>query len=203
MHLGLVVGVQIEHDVGVERQPEQGAAQDVELRGRCACRERGRHCRADRRDVRAGVGPEPPGHRVARRWRQIGVAAIEVGGGAGLDPAAKVALDLLGEPDRIGDRHHDHLARHLRRGQVLRQPAQHQHPGQLVGMETGLQVYLRPGAGRAEAQHLDVARRAERRLRQRDRLAPRIRDEAVPGCHDVASPRPQRPARMVFRRAAR
>jgi hypothetical protein len=90
----LVVGVQVEHQVGIVGEAEQRVAQRRRLADRHCFVEGLAHRRSDRRDVGGGVGPEPAFHCIADN-REVRVAAVEVRSGICLVAAAHVALHLL------------------------------------------------------------------------------------------------------------
>jgi hypothetical protein len=67
-----------------------------------------------------------------------------------------VSISLLVEADGVGHRHQDDLAAQpalgLQRAQALFEVPGHQHAGQFVGVQRGLDVDLAPAVGRAEVE---------------------------------------------------
>ena len=152
----LIVRVQVEHDVGVVRQRRQRVAQGGDLAPRLHRRQRRGHRRPHRPDVRRGI-PAQPSLQLRHEHRgEIGIVAVEIARRVRLVAAAQIALHLLRQPDRVGDRHQHHLAGDLpARRRLPSRPASVRStsiPGNSSACSPGLQVGLRPGAGHAEAQ---------------------------------------------------
>ena len=92
----------------------------------------------------------------------MGIAAVEIHAVGEIEAADGIAHHALGQADGIGGGHEHDLALDPALGlegfQALAQVVRHDHAGDLVGMERGLDVDLRAGAFRAEA--LDGQRQA-------------------------------------------
>ena len=92
----------------------------------------------------------------------MGIAAVEIHAVGEVEAADGIAHHALGQADRIGGGHEHDLALDPALGlegfQALAQVVRHDHAGDLVGMERGLDVNLRAGTFRAEA--LDGQRQA-------------------------------------------
>ena len=185
----LVVGMEVEDDVGVMGEAEQRVAERGDLAGGSAAVERGAHRRSDRRDVAAGVGPEPAVEPLGDRRGEVGIAAVEVARSVRLVAAAQVALACCARPIGLATGTSTASPRRSAAASSTGQLVQHQHSWQLVGMESGLQIRLRARARRPEAQHRHLAAGSCRHLRQRQDLPPqagKLRDAR--GAHEPPSP---------------
>ena len=158
--------MQVEHQVGVAGQAEQGPAQPLQGRGGLHGQHMYLHGRPHQGDIGRSVRPQYPAHGVEHGIGEVGIVAVEVLGAVEFEPAHRLVVHPLGQPDGIGHRNQHHLADQaaVLLG-VLQQRAQvvgHQHTRQFLGMQTGLHVGLGPGAGDAkvETAHRGLATQA-------------------------------------------
>ena len=110
MEQRLVVVVHVHDEIGVVRQARQGQPQPRKLRVRREGGEGFAEGLADERDVRVGVLGQPALEGLRRAVGQVGPAAVEVSAAAQVGAADELAVEDLGEADRIGDRDDDDLA---------------------------------------------------------------------------------------------
>ncbi len=171
VHHGLAVAVQVQDDVGVDAQTQQRAAQALE---RAVFRQRGGALAqggADQRDVVRRVAVQLAVDPLDDRVEQVGVVAVEVLAAGEIESALHRLKHALRQADRIGHRHQHDLAEDaplgLEPGQAGAQVVGHQQPGNLVGVQRGLQRGLGAAAGRAVVQALEFDGHAGRVLRER------------------------------------
>ena len=161
VHQRDVVAMQVEHEIGIVGEAHQLAPQLGILADRIDLIDGLAQRLAHDRDVGVRVFAELALHLGGETLGQIGPAAIEVDAAAEIVAAGEGGVDDLARADRIGDRHHDDLALDLAaRGGVVEQADQvmrRQHARNLVGVERGLQIGLRPRARLAVAVRLHEA----------------------------------------------
>jgi len=152
----LAVAVQVQHDVGVDAQAQQRAAQAFERRARGQRLGELAQRLAHEGDVGVRIGPQPAIDAREHALVQVGVVAVEVLAAAQVEAAHRRLQHALREADRVGHGHQHDLADDaafgLQRRQALAQVMGDQQAGDLVGVQRGLQRGLGAGAGRAEMQ---------------------------------------------------
>jgi hypothetical protein len=152
VHDRVVVAVQVEHDVGVERQLLQREPLRFQLGARLLLVERFAHRGAHRGDVALRVAGQPAFDARQHERGEIVEIAVEVLHRAELEAAQVIAEHVLREADRVRHRHdHDfaaQLARRLERGDLAAQQRGDQHAGQFVRMQRRLDVDLLAAARR-------------------------------------------------------
>lgn len=155
MHRRLVVAMQVEDDIGVERQAEQGLAQLADLVHRPVAVQRREQRRTHQRHILPGVAGQPAGKGGGGRGGEVGVVPVEIAVAGKRETADVIIQHRLRQADRIGARHqHDLAADRAGRVQRVETPDQvmgGQHARQLVGVQPSLDIGLGPGARRAVA----------------------------------------------------
>ncbi len=150
--------MQVEHDVGIVGEAHQLAPQLRVLADRIDLFDGLAQRLAHDRDVGVRILAELALDLGGKALREVGPSAIEVDAAAEIIASGEGGVDHLSGADRIGDRHHDDLALDLAaRVGIVQQADQMmggQHARNLVGMERGLQIGLRPRAGLAIAMGL-------------------------------------------------
>ncbi len=182
MHHGVVVAMQVEHHVGVERQALQREPLRFELGARLLLVERLAHRRAHGQQVLRRVLAQPALDARHHQRGQVVEVAVEVLHGVQLEAAEMVAEHVLGQADRIRHRHHhDFVAQppgRLERREMAAQQGRDEHAGQFVGMQRRLDIDLLPAA-RTVMEAGDVAFGAERGGNQR--MGQRLHDRGAGG----------------------
>ena len=182
-----VLAVQIQHEVGVQRQAEQGALQvfgrGADLGGGVRAQQGG----ADQGGVGSRVAAQPGRHRGGHGRRQVGIGPVEVHAVRQAEPPVQPTHHALLQADRVRHRDNDDLAPDapgVRMG--LQQPDQvprRQHPRHLVRVETGLDVNLGSRPGRPEPVDGQRVRRPRRQAGERQGLHhAAARRSSVRGC---------------------
>ncbi len=118
-------------------------------------REQGRERGTQDRDIANSIAAKPVTHGLGQCLAQCREIAVEIAAIRKVEPANRVAQNVLRKTNGVRDRHEDNLAADVARRFPLQQrPAQGgdtDHAGDLVGMERGLDVNRRPRPALAEA----------------------------------------------------
>jgi len=158
---GGVVAMQVEDQVGVEREARQRQAQAVQGVARRAARQVLGHRGANRGDVLGLRVAQPGPDGLGDRREEIRPVAVEIAAAGELVASDVLRTDELAQTEGIGVGHHDDLAEDLARRLGRIEPAQEvldgQHGRHLVGVQRGLEIGLGAGAGRAVAVNQDLA----------------------------------------------
>jgi hypothetical protein len=145
--------MQIEHDVGVDRQRQQRFLQRVRVADRFPARDGGACLFTDRHDVRGGVLPEPARQRVLQFIGNVAEAPVEIDARRQVEAAERRAVHELRQPDGIRGRHEDHFAVDAAGGveafEFAPQHVRHEHRGHLVRVQRSLDIDLLAAAGGA------------------------------------------------------
>ena len=169
MQQGALGTVQVEHDVGITGEAEQGGLEQRTLARHAQAGQGLGHGLAHDRDIGAGVAAQPLAHSLVDRVGKIGHGAVEVDAAVEVVAPQVMALDTLGKAHRVGEGHQHDLAGDIGIREPGEQVVGNQQGRRLAGMDRGLDIGLRPLAP-AEAVHQQFALRARQGTIQRDAL---------------------------------
>jgi hypothetical protein len=140
----LIVAMQIEHDVGVDRHGQQGLFERVGVGRRDPGGDRVARMGAHQGHVGGGVVGEQATQGLFQVFGHMLVSAVEIHAGGQVEAAEGRALDRLRQADRIGGRdQHDlaaDLARLFQRLELGAQELRHQHAWHFIGMQGALYI---------------------------------------------------------------
>mmetsp|Transcript_5227 Transcript_5227/g.19549 ORF Transcript_5227/g.19549 Transcript_5227/m.19549 type:complete len:288 (+) Transcript_5227:1233-2096(+) len=160
----LVVAVQVQHELGVHRQPLQQALEGLGFAGRLPGVQQAGAGRADDARIGLGVVAELRLDDRDQGGRQVLEMPVEIGAGGQVEATAGRALQVLGQADGVGHRHQHDLAVdgacRVQQLQPLAQRLGDEHGRDLVGMQGGLQIGLVARCAAAEVQAAQPACRA-------------------------------------------
>jgi len=179
----LVVAVQIEHDVGVDRHPKQRLFQHL----RCVLRlppfDGGACRRTDRGHVRGRIQPEPAGQRIFQFVGDVAEGAVEIGTGAEVEAPEWRAVHDLRQPDRIRGGYQDHFAADaslaIEPFEFAPQDVRDEHRGHLVRVQRCLDIDLAAAARAAVVVRRELVT-GDARF-GRDRMGLRMHADVSPG----------------------
>jgi hypothetical protein len=146
MHHAFAVAMQVQHDVGVMGQGEQGLAHALQLGGGLPLGQVLGHGGAHRAHVGGSIGAQLALDGRQHFFAEVRVVAVEVLRAVELKAAHGLVVQALGQAYGVGDRHQHHLtgelARRLGRFQQRAQVVGGEHAGQFLSMQAGLDVDL-------------------------------------------------------------
>ena len=146
--------MQIKHEVGVMRQQQQRAAQALQFGRRRPSLQVVTHGTPHQAHIGQGVVPQLIAHHGFHRCREVRIVTVEVFRGVELKTAHRFVVQPLRQADRVGHRHQHNFAGDvpgsLSGFKQCAQMVRHQHAGQFLGVQAGLDINLAATAGAAK-----------------------------------------------------
>ncbi|MNS91610.1 hypothetical protein D3C72_1257070 [compost metagenome] len=146
MQCGLVIAVQVEHDVGVDGHAQQGFLQGFRIRARPPGGDGGARMLAYQCHVGLRILSQLASQPGFQFIGHVAVGAVEIDARGQVEAAEWRAMDGLRQADRVGGRHQDDFAMHFagrfQRQQFAAQKLRHQHARHLVRVQGRLDIHL-------------------------------------------------------------